>query len=145
MHEYRFDDLIVAAGADDLQAYLGNAHGEKMRPLCLCIPNGVPMYVAKVGEHYVIKRMPSTGGTHAPDCASYEPPAELSGLGEVKGEAIRENIEHSITTLKLDFSLSKMSGRAAPAPSGVAADAVRTDGAKLTLRGTLHYLWEEAG
>jgi hypothetical protein len=145
MHEYRFDDVIVAAGADDLQAYLANAHGEKMRPLCLCTPDGVPMYVAKMGEHYVIKRMPNTGGTHAPDCASYEPPAELSGLGDVKGKAIQENIEDGITTLKLDFSLSKTVGRAAPTPSGVAADTVRTDGAKLTLRGTLHYLWEEAG
>jgi hypothetical protein len=145
MHEYRFDDLIVAAGADDLQAYLADAHGEKMWPLCMCMPDGVPMYVAKMGEHYVVKRMPNTGGTHAPDCASYEPPAELSGLGDVKGGAIQENIEDGITTLKLDFSLSKTVGRAAPAPSGVAADTVRTDGAKLTLRGTLHYLWEEAG
>ncbi|TCK84256.1 DUF1173 domain-containing protein [Paraburkholderia sp. BL9I2N2] len=145
MSEFRFDDVIVAAIADDLQTYLADAHGEKVRPLCMCTPVGVPMYVAKVGEHYVIKRMPNTGGAHAPDCASYEPPAELSGLGEVKGEAIRENIEDGITTLRLDFSLSKSGGKAAPAPSGVAADTVRTDGAKLTLRGTLHYLWEEAG
>jgi hypothetical protein len=145
MHKYRFDDVIVAANADDLQAYLADAHGEKVRPLCMCTPVGVPMYVAKVGEHHVIKRMPNTGGAHAPDCVSYEPPAELSGLGEVKGEAIQENIEDGITTLKLDFSLSKTGGRAAPAPSGAAADTVRPDGAKLTLRGTLHYLWEEAG
>ncbi|MFM0265978.1 DUF1173 domain-containing protein [Paraburkholderia sediminicola] len=145
MSEFRFDDVIVAANAADLKAYLADAHGEKIRPLCMCTPIGVPMYVSKVGEHYVIKRMPNTGGIHAPDCASYEPPAELSGLGEVKGEAIRENIEDGITTLKLDFSLSKTGTRAAPAPSGEAADAVRTDGAKLTLRGTLHYLWEEAG
>ncbi|CAB3804334.1 DUF1173 domain-containing protein [Paraburkholderia fynbosensis] len=145
MSQFRFDDVIVAANAGDMQTYLADAHGEKVRPLCMCTPVGVPMYVAKVGEHYVIKRMPNTGGAHAPDCASYEPPAELSGLGEVKGEAIRENIEDGITTLRLDFSLSKSGGKAAPAPSGVAADTVRTDGAKLTLRGTLHYLWEEAG
>ncbi|MGY6157412.1 DUF1173 domain-containing protein [Paraburkholderia graminis] len=147
MHEYRFDDVIVAANSDDLQAYLADAHGEKIRPLCMCTPAGVPMYVAKVGEHYAIKRMPNTGSAHSPDpgrCSSYEPPAELSGLGEVKGEAIQENIEDGITTLRLDFSLSKTGGRTAPAPSGVAADTVRTDGAKLTLRGTLHYLWEEA-
>ena len=144
MNEFRFEDVIVAANADDLQGYLADAHANKVRPLCMCLPGGVPMYVAKVGEHYAIKRMPNTGGTHAPDCASYEPPAELSGLGEVKGEAIQENIEDGTTTLRLDFSLSKTGGKAAPAPSGVAADTVRTDGAKLTLRGTLHYLWEEA-
>jgi hypothetical protein len=145
MTEYRFDDVTVAANADDLQTYLAEAHGNKVRPLCMCLSTGVSMYVAKVGEHFIIKRMPNMGGAHAPDCASYEPPAELSGLGEVKGEAIQENIEDGITTLKLDFSLSKTGGRAAPAPSGEAADTVRTDGAKLTLRGTLHYLWEEAG
>ncbi len=144
MNEYRFEDVIVAANADDLHSYLADAHASKIRPLCMCLPGGVPMYVAKVGEHYAIKRMPNTGGTHAPDCASYEPPAELSGLGEVKGEAIQENIEDGTTTLRLDFGLSKTGGKAAPAPSGVAADTVRTDGAKLTLRGTLHYLWEEA-
>jgi hypothetical protein len=144
MGEFRFGEVVVAASADDLPAYLARAHGGKVRPLCMCTPAGVPMYVAKIGEHHVIKRMPNTGGTHAPDCASYEPPAELSGLGEVKGEAIQENIEDGITTLRLDFSLSKTGPRIAPAPSGDAADTVRTDGAKLTLRGTLHYLWEEA-
>ncbi|MFM0068454.1 DUF1173 domain-containing protein [Paraburkholderia aspalathi] len=137
--------MIVAANAGDLQAYLADAHGEKVRPLCMCTPVGVPMYVAKVGEHYVIKRMPNTGDTHALDCASYEPPAEFSGLGGVKGEAIRENIEDGTTTLRFDFSLSKSGTKAAPAPSDEAADAVCADGAKLTLRGTLHYLWEEAG
>ncbi len=144
MNEFRFEDVIVAANADDLQGYLADAHANKIRPLCMCLPGGVPMYVAKVGEHYAIKRMPNTGGTHDPDCTSYDPPAELSGLGEVKGEAIQENVEDGTTTLRLDFSLSKTGGKAAPAPSGVAADTVRTDGAKLTLRGTLHYLWEEA-
>ena len=113
MSEFRFDDVIVAANAGDMQAYLADAHGEKVRPLCMCTPVGVPMYVAKVGEHYVIKRMPNTGGAHAPDCASYEPPAELSGLGEVKGEAIQESIDDGITTLRLDFSLSKTGGKRA--------------------------------
>src|ERR1700709_2250854 len=121
MHEYRFDDVLVAANADDLQGYFADAHGEKVRPMCMCSPAGVPMYVAKAGAHYVIKRMPNTGGTHAPGCASWEPRAGLSGLGEVKGGAIQENIEDGITTLKLDFSLSKTGGRAAPAPPGAAA------------------------
>ncbi|MCO1459933.1 DUF1173 domain-containing protein (plasmid) [Burkholderia multivorans] len=35
--------------------------------------------------------------------------------------------------------------RTTPEPSGVQGDTVRTDGAKLTLRGMLHYLWDEAG
>ncbi|MBD0210902.1 DUF1173 family protein, partial [Acinetobacter baumannii] len=34
--------------------------------------------------------------------------------------------------------------KAPPAPSGADSDSVRTDGKKLTLRGLLHYLFEEA-
>jgi hypothetical protein len=143
--EYRFDDVIVAHDAQDLQAVLRDAHGGSERPMCLCVPKGVPMYVARHGDEFLIKRMPNTGQHHAPDCASYEPPPELSGLGEVKGEAIQENLEEGLTTLKLDFSLSKQGRKAPPAPSDSTPDSVRTDGAKLTLRGTLHYLWEEAG
>lgn len=145
MSEYLFDDVIVAARDENLQGYLADAHGNKLRPLCRCCPEGVPMYVAKIGQHFVLKRMPNTGGKHAPTCHSYELPPELSGLGEVKGAAIQEDIDAGTTTLRLDFSLSKTGTRAAPAPSGVIADTVRTDGSKLTLRGTLHYLWDEAG
>lgn len=102
------------------------------------------MYVAKIGKHFVVKRMPNTGGQHAPECHSYEPPPELSGLGAVKGAAIQEDVETGTTTIRLDFSLSKTGARPAPASSGAAADTVRTDGSKLTLRSTLHYLWDEA-
>lgn len=145
MTEYRFDDVIVAADASDLPQYLAEFHGGKIRPLCLCQPDGVPMYIAKLGEHYIIKRMPNSGSAHAPECPAYEPPAELSGLGEVKGQAIQEDAESGVTTLRLDFSLKTQAGRKAPAPSGQESDTVRTDGAKLTLRGVLHYLWDEAG
>ncbi|HHT8966421.1 TPA: DUF1173 domain-containing protein [Burkholderia cenocepacia] len=144
-HEYRFDDVLVAANAPDLQDYLRDAHGGKERPLCMCTSAGVPMYIARVGDHFAIKRMPNTGAVHAPECASYEPPAELSGLGELKGQAIKENVEEGVTELRLDFALSKSGTRTTPEPSGVQGDTVRTDGAKLTLRGMLHYLWDEAG
>ncbi|KVS16158.1 DUF1173 domain-containing protein [Burkholderia multivorans] len=144
-HKYRFDDVIVSANAADLQAYLRDAYGGNDRPLCMCTPAGVPMYIARVGDHFSIKRMPNTGGAHSPECPSYEPPSELSGLGELKGQAIRENVEEGVTELRLDFALSKTGTRTTPEPSGVQGDTVRTDGAKLTLRGMLHYLWDEAG
>lgn len=128
-----------------LQAALAKAHASKIRPLCLCIEPGIPMYVARAHGRYLIKRMPDSGSTHLPICESYEPPAELSGLGEVKGSAIHEDIDTGTASLKLDFSLSKNGSRAAPIPSDVEADSVKTDGKKLSLRGTLHYLWEEAG
>jgi len=145
MQEFRFDDVIVSADADDLQAYLEEAYGGAVRPVCNCQkPDGIPMYVAKLGSHYVIKRMPSTGGKHDPDCNSYEEPPELSGFGEVKDRAIQEDEATGTTTLRLDFSLTKMGKRAATPSAGTEHDTVRTDGAKLTLRGLLHYLWDQA-
>jgi hypothetical protein len=50
-----------------------------------------------------------------------------------------------MTALRLGFSLTKTAGRSAPTPSGNESDSVKTDGTKLTLRATLHYLWDAAG
>lgn len=130
---------------DRMKDALAAIYGSATRPLCMCRGKGVEMYVAKLGHQYLIKRMPHTGAQHAADCDSYEPPAELSGLGEVMGGAIQTNLDDGVTTLKFDFALSKNAGRAAPAPSGGESDSVKTDGKKLTLRGTLHYLFDEAG
>ena len=105
------------------------------------------MYVARLAganEGYIVKRMPNTGSHHAPDCTSYEPPPESSGLGQVHGSAITEDPATGETTLKLDFSMSKIAGRSAmPAASGD-GDSVASSGTKLSLRGLLHYLWDQA-
>ncbi|MDQ6879348.1 MAG: DUF1173 domain-containing protein, partial [Candidatus Dormibacteraeota bacterium] len=120
------------------------AYGDKSRPLCMCMPAvGVPMYVSRFNDRFLVKRMPYTGSHHHPDCVSYEPPPELSGLGEVAG-AIQEDVDAGSTALKLDFKLSKIGSRSLPISTGPQADSVRTDGSRLSLRGTLHYLWEQA-
>lgn len=145
MSTYIFGRQLVAAEHPSFPGLVAMAHADKTRPLCACKTPGVPMYIARVGERYIVKRMPSSGIAHHPDCQSFEPPPELSGLGEVSGSAIQEDVETGMTTLKLDFSLSRAAGRSAPPPKGAEADTVRTDGSKLTLRGLLHYLWEESG
>lgn len=143
---YQIGSRRLRSEDPSLAEILAGIHRTKTRPLCLCRDGGVEMYVAKVHGKFVIKRMPDTGSTHSPACDSYEPPAELSGLGQVSGSAIQENPDEGTTALKLDFSLTKVPGRSAPpAGDGEGGSSVRTDGNKLTLRGTLHYLWEEAG
>ena len=105
------------------------------------------MYVARLAcsnEGYIVKRMPDTGSHHAPDCPSYEPPAEFSGLGQVLGSAITEDPTTGETTLKLDFPLTKMPGRSQMPPAGGDGGSVASDGTKLSLRGLLHYLWDQA-
>jgi hypothetical protein len=105
------------------------------------------MYIARLAgthEGFIVKRMPNTGSHHAPDCPSYEPPAESSGLGQVLGSAIIEDPATGETTLKLDFSMSKLAGRAAMPKAGGDSDSVTSRGTKLSLRGLLHYLWDQA-
>ncbi|MEO8921823.1 MAG: DUF1173 domain-containing protein [Caldimonas sp.] len=144
METYRFASAVLSSGDPAFAAHLANAYSDKSRPLCMCISTaGLPMYVSRLNGRFLVKRMPNTGSQHHPDCASYEPPPELSGLGEVAG-AIQEDVDAGSTALKLDFQLSKLGSRALPISSGMLTDSVRTDGSRLTLRATLHYLWEQA-
>lgn len=123
---------------------IADAHAAHQRPRCLCLAEGVETYVARLGEGYIVKRMPDTGSHHAPDCPSYEPPAEFSGLGQVLGGAITEDPATGETTLKLDFPLAKMPGRSIKPPAGGESDSVSSSGTRLSLRGLLHYLWDQA-
>jgi Protein of unknown function (DUF1173) len=145
MRRIRIGDAELPLDSSDMKEHLARAHAAHGRPLCLCCPQGVPMYVARIGDRHILKRMPETGPQHDPSCDSYEAPYELSGFGHVAGRAIQENIEDGVTVLKLDFSLSKTGAKSAPAPTEAGdAGGVRTDGSKLSLRALLHYLWDQA-
>ena len=105
------------------------------------------MYVARLAGTiggFLLKRMPNTGSDHTPDCPSYEPPAECSGLGELLGSALIEDPTTGETTVKLDFAMSKIAGRSTIPTAIGNADSVLSDGTKLSLRGLLHYLWDQA-
>ena len=139
----RCHDVGSAAFADAVAA----AHASHVRLRCLCQPSGVEMYVARQpGQSggYGVKRMPDSGWRHAPDCPSYSPAAALSGLGPLLGSAIAEDPVTGETALKLDFALVRMTGRAGPASGAADSGSVSSVGARLTLRGLLHYLWDEA-
>ncbi|WP_430421425.1 DUF1173 domain-containing protein [Methylibium petroleiphilum] len=131
-------------GARGFADAVADAHAAHQRPRCMCLVEGVEMYVARLGEGFIVKRMPDTGSHHAPDCPSYEPPAEFSGLGQVLGSAITEDPATGETTLRLDFPLTKMPGRSTVPPTGDEGDSVSSTGTRLSLRGLLHYLWDQA-
>ncbi|MGX5851083.1 DUF1173 domain-containing protein [Mesorhizobium sp. PL10] len=144
MRRFRIADQVIEETVSDLQVVLADAYQRKSRPLCLCQAPGVAMYIAQVGEQYIVKRMPSSGGGHDPSCSSYEPPDELSGLGMLMGSAIQVDPESGLASLKLDFSLSKVAGRARPVAGAGSSDSVTGDAKKLSLRSLLQYLWHEA-
>ena len=103
---------------------IADAFEQRQRPRCLCLGGedgkGIKMYVARLMDGYIVKRMPNTGSQHATSCPSYEPPAEFSGLGQLVGTAIVENPATGATVLKLDFPMTKLPGRSALTPAASA-------------------------
>jgi hypothetical protein len=141
---YEFGGRPIEIGSCGVAEAIADAYAAHQRPRCMCVAEGIEMYVARLGDGLIVKRMPNTGHQHAPDCPSYEPPAEVSGLGEVLGSAIAEDPVTRVTTLKLDFAMAKLGGRpATPGPAGDCGSAT-SDGTRLSLRGLLHYLWDQA-
>ncbi len=143
MPRYQFANQSLDDEAGTFLNELAAAHAAKFRPRCLCQAPHPEMYVAKVADSFIIKRMPGTGIAHESGCDHFDPPPSLSGLGDVLGRAIQPK-EDGNTVLKLEFSLSKMGPRSAVTPSEAKGDTVKSDAKKLTLLGLLHYLWHEA-
>lgn len=144
MRRFRIGDETYGEDAPEIQGALAAAHERHERPLCLCRSEGLPMYIARMGSLYVIKRLPLSGGEHDPSCESHETPYELSGLGALMGSAIQLDPKSGMAALKLEFSLSKIGSRAAAPEAGLGSDSVSGKARKLSLRGLLHYLWHEA-
>jgi hypothetical protein len=142
---YRIGDVIVDDEDPEFASFLDDVYRARQRPVCLCVDHGVPMYVARTGEMLVIKRMPLSGGDHDPQCPSYEPPYELSGLGPLIGGAIQLDPANGLAALKLDFSLSKRGAQKATAGPAQNKGAVKNEFKKLSLRALLHYLWHQGG
>ncbi|WP_343232891.1 MULTISPECIES: DUF1173 family protein [unclassified Tsukamurella] len=139
----RIDETTDAATR---RMVLASAYEVQTRPECGCRPAGhrPAMYIAQVGEQWVVKRMPNTGNDHAVGCDSWSPPPALSGAGEVLGRAVVPDRDGS-TALRLGFAMSRAAGRAAPpAAAGSPGSSVKADGTRLSLRGLLHLLWDEA-
>lgn len=143
-NNYQIGTLSFSGKSPDFQAILARAYENRQRPLCLCTASSPAMYVASIGTEFILKRMPGTGHLHHPTCSTFDPPPELSGLGAVKDKAIQTD-DAGDTELKLDFALSVRGRRAAPpvVGDGKATSAVASP-SKLSLLGTLHYLWDAA-
>lgn len=126
-----------------LQEVLARVHDGAERPRCLCVPDGVEMYVAR-HRLYIVKRMPGTGGQHHPQCPSYEPDAQQSGLGELMGEAIVETTPGSVE-LRVDFPWVRVPGRGVVPGDSHDPGEVVAPRRRMSLRALTHFLFERAG
>jgi hypothetical protein len=136
--------VAYRVGSPGFTTAIARAYDAHQRPRCLCVPGGLEMYVARYSNGYAVKRMPGTGSRHRPECPSFELAADATGMDQLAGTAISEDIDTGRTTLKFGFSLSKRVGPTGRQPSGPGGSAKRI-GPRLSLTSLLHYLWDQAG
>jgi hypothetical protein len=141
--KYLINGKVYAPHDPGLQEALARVYSTLVRPRCLCVDGGVEMYVSKF-QDFVIKRMPESGTEHAPTCPSYELPPSESGLGQLLGEAIINRGTNGVE-LRLGFPLTRYYGRSGAYRPPEASQEVAVARKRLSLRGLLHYLWEQAG
>lgn len=170
---YRVGSKIFSANSPEYEKILKYVHENKIRPHCMCGSANPEMYVAKFGGQYIIKRLPGTGHLHDHSCPTFDPPLELTGLGQLHGSAIATDSEGGII-LKFGFPMSKREARAQEMSEAAAIEAeqsalagdseaeeqildenmepeartpatsVKAHENKLNLLSTLHYLWDAA-
>lgn len=145
MDTQRFSIKGRVLNSDDpaLQDALALVHDTPERPRCLCVPGGVEMYVS-LHRHFVVKRMPDTGGQHHPACPSYEPDPASSGLGELMGDAVRET-QAGVVDLCVDFPWTRTRGHSGSATDTEGPVDVQAARRRISLRGLMHFLFERAG
>lgn len=134
---------VLAVDDPRLQDALAAVYESQERPRCLCVPGGIEMYVAR-HRQYVVKRMPDTGKQHHPDCSSYEPDPQESGLGELMGEAVLER-EAGQVELRVDFPWTRTAARGVARGELLEPAAIDVPKRRMSLRALTHYLFERAG
>lgn len=126
-----------------LQAALSMIYNTADRPMCMCVPGGVEMYVARYAD-YVIKRLPDTGSKHHPTCAAFEIDATESGRGELLGKAITEHAANE-WEIRVKFPLARTPGRSVQRGTPGTATEVTSRSKSASMLALLHEMWERTG
>lgn len=145
MQRYYVIDREISSHEDGFDVMVARAYALKSTVRCLCRRDlDLELYISHRHGGHVLARWPGTGPRHAPHCDHYEAPDHLTGLGQVLGSAIVDDIDNGVTTLKFGFPLSKGPARAAPESFTNDKPDVKATGQRLTMRGMLHFLWDRA-
>lgn len=103
-----------------------------VRPVCLCVPNGVPLYLSRIGAEarVILKRMPGSGPFHHSDCpASY--------VQDVPSEDDRVRLSPAF---RLNLAEAARGAPRTVAPPGTST--IAPGAGKTPLTGLLAFLWE---
>lgn len=122
----------VYAGIEEAMAA---GHHRDDRPLCLCVPGGVPMYLARHGARLLVKRMPLSGWQHAPACPHHEPGPERDHRGR---DAVSTATGVTPGVSKLASASPGLPGRTTDQHEELAP------GNRISLLALLHELWTRA-
>lgn len=147
MRSFDIDGMILHENDPALQQVLERAWRSRIRPRCLCKNPGVATYIARIGDQFMIKRMPLSGENHDPACEAHELPWTTSGLTSLLGSAIRRDEASGGLALRLGFGMAKVDGRNPASTTGLhngSRGSVTAQAQKLSLVGLLQLLWHEA-
>ncbi|MFN7024809.1 MAG: DUF1173 family protein [Pseudorhizobium sp.] len=135
---------IVAEDDDRFVGRLAHAYHLRRRPMCLCRPDGVALYVARIGAQFVAKRMPLTGKDHHPSCQSFTPADDRTGLCTELRAAVIAKDDCEPVAIDVDFTLA--TGRTSTSTGDdTSVRRRRALRARLSLLALLHLLWHAAG
>ena len=133
----------IAATDAEFAHVISEAHQRHERPRCPCRGDGPPMYVARLGHSFIVKRMPHTGHRHAAHCRSHG----SIRVQHTQGEPVRPPDGDAASSggdlLELGFSLNASVGQATGRPSRDERWDATNRG--LSLEALLRLLWERAG
>ena len=145
MQRYYVIDREMTPADTGFEAMVERAYSMKSKVRCLCRRDrDLDLYIANRQGVYILARWPGTGALHAYFCDHYEAPDFLTGIGQVRGQAIVDDDATGETLLKFGFPLSRGPARNAPAAFTNDKPDVKSTGQKLSIRGFLHYLWDRA-
>jgi hypothetical protein len=140
---YLIQGKELGPDAEKFNDALAEAYRERRRPVCLCSAAGAEMYVARLGTHFILKRMPLTGELHAPDCPSSWRPSVQQSVAPAGESGCFEESAPGTTSIRLAFPMTQHDVTANCMTSsfqGSLGEGVP----RLSLDGLLHYLWERA-
>ncbi len=131
------------------QQILQRVHEGRERPLCLCRPAGVAMYVA-CHRRYGLKRLPGTGWLHHPSCPSHEaaavPLASTVASAAAPCAAGKHRRVPPALELAVDFAwITRGTGARSLKHRGTRGEPAGNGGPRMSLRELLMLLLVRAG